>query len=413
MRELFPPEEMHERLRYTQLFMEHFRLRKGATKDFRHPLSTEVLYRIYKKMYPDANLSEADFELYFIILGAVNQSGSIFLDLRAQDIKEVNPALWDCINTLLTPEKYSLMTAKCASRIATDPTENGVIQFFDRFTRRRIKDVKSSVTQLYSLYTLYCIQNNIPILGNKRFVYMLAKYVGPVKKGYANGKSGVNYVCCDIPANQHWEQSLKIGIGVFEYLTKLFDNNGKLLKFDSNGNPEQLTQAHIIYRLSGGKYESTTTEEGSAEPEQEIGSDINGREDEGPITDVDGGQEESDAETSDDTDEGSYSGTKECEHEDESITTIAGSESTDDDYDEDSDDGNGDAADEGFDDELDYDNQEKPTLKEVFAALEIAYRINPGTFTKRVMNSYLVSMDVDYGAEDIWDDFMQFVGGKK
>lgn len=413
MRELFPPEEMHERLRFTQFFTEHFKLRKGVTKDFRHPFTVDLLYRIYKRMYPDAKLSEADFELYFIILGAVQQTGSIFLDLRAQDVKEINPALWDCIETIVTPKKYSFLTAKALTRKSMDPVENNTIKFFDLFVRRRDKPVKTSVSRIFSLYSLYCMQNNMAILGNKRFVHMLAKYVNPVKKGYADGKSGVNFVCCEIPTEDLWQNSLQLGLGVFSYLGKHFDNNGKLLKFDADGKPEQLTQAHITYRLAGGKYESQAAEERSAEQEEKADGDIDGREDESPIAYVSGGTEESDPETSDDADEGSYSGTEESQHDYGTNSETAGSESTDDGFDDDAEDDSRDAEYEGIDDEPDLDNQEKPTLKEVFTALEIAYKINPGTFNKKAMNSYLVSMDVDYSAEDIWDEFMEFVGGEK
>lgn len=412
MREMFTQEEMRERLRFTQLFNDHFRLRKGFTKDFRHPFTVDLLYRIYQRMYPEAHLSAADFELYFNIIGAISTSGSIYLDLRAQDVNEIHPALWKCIETIVTPEKYGLLTAQSTLRKTVDPAENYTLQFFDLFVRRRNKKIKTSIQQLFSLYSLYCIQNNFPLLGNKRFIGMINKHINPVKKGYADGKSGINYVFCEIPAEISWPVSLQLGLGVFNFLEKYFDNTGKVLKFTSEGVPDQITQAHITYRLAGKINESQTETKGSTEQKQEDSPDVNGRENESIIPYVGGGETESDTEASDNADEGSYSGTEECEYTDGTTTQVAGSEFTDDDFNEDAEDDSRDAEYEGSDDEPDYNNQEKPTLKEVFTALEIAYKINPGTFNKRAMNSYLVSMDVDYGAEDIWDKFMQFVGGE-
>ncbi|NMB15242.1 MAG: hypothetical protein GX985_08365, partial [Gallicola sp.] len=412
MRELFPPEEMDERLRFTQFFMDNFVIHKKSTKSFMHPFTTDLLFKIYKKINPETKLSEADLELYFIMLGATQSTGSIFLDLRAQEIKEITPSLWSCIESLVSIDKYRQLDAKGVLRKTLNPEDNCAIKFIDLFMRNRGINVKTSSAQVFSLYSLYCIQNNLPAKSRKGFSSMIIKYFGPIKKGYLDGKSGITYIHCEIPPEALWSLSLKHGLGVFSYLGKYFDNQGKRLTFDVDGNPDQLTQAHILYRLTGGKHEQTATEEGSAEQEEKADGDVDGREEESPIAYVSGGKEESDAETRDDADEGSYSGTEESQHDYGTNSETAGSESTgsestDDGFD---DDDSRDAEYEGIDDEPDLDNQEKPTLKEVFTALEIAYKINPGTFNKKAMNSYLVSMDVDYGAEDIWDEFMKFIG---
>lgn len=415
MRELFPPEEMDERLRFTQFFMDNFVIHKKSTKSFMHPFTTDLLFKIYKKINPETKLSEADLELYFIMLGATQSTGSIFLDLRAQEIKEITPSLWSCIESLVSIDKYKQLDAKGILRKKFNPEDNGALKFIDLFVRNRGPNVKTSFAQVFSLYSLYCIQNNFPVKSRKGFSSMFIKYFGPIKKGYLNGKSGITYVHCEIPPEALWPLSLKHGLGVTTFSGQFFDNKGKRLTFDVDGNPDQLTQAHIIYRLTGGKHEQTTTEEGSAEQEQEeTGADINGREDESIIADVSRGKEEGDSEACNNSDERRRSGTEEEQPIPADTPEVIGGYTQGDSIipiyaDDDSDD----ADDEGSDDEFDGDYQEKPTLKEVFAALEIAYRINPGTFNKKAMNSYLVSMDVDYGAEDIWDEFMKFVGGTK
>lgn len=415
MRELFPPEEMDERLRFTQFFMDNFIIHKKSTKSFIHPFTTDLLFKIYKRMNPDAKLSEADFELYFTVLGATQPSGSIFLDLKAQEISEVSPSLWCCIESLVSVDKFRRLNAKEVLRKRFNPEDNCAIKFINLFVRNRGTNVKTSFTQVFSLYSLYCIQNNLPAKSRKGFSSMIIKYFGPIKKGYLDGKSGITYMHCEIPPEALWSLSLKHGLGVTTFSGQFFDNQGKRLTFDVDGNPDQLTQAHILYRLTGGKHEQTATEEGSAEQEQEeTGADINGREDESIIADISRGKEEGGSEACNNSDEGSCSGTEEEQPTPANTPEVIGGYTQGDTIipiyaDDDSDD----ADDEGSDDEFDGDYQEKPTLKEVFAALEIAYRINPGTFNKKAMNSYLVSMDVDYGAEDIWDEFMKFVGGAK
>lgn len=414
MRELFPPEEMDERLRFTQFFMDNFIIHKKSTKSFMHPFTTDLIFKIYKKINPETKLSEADLELYFIMLGATQSTGSIFLDLRAQEIEEITPSLWSCIESLVSIDKYRQLEAKEVLRRSFNVEDDTANKFISLFVRKRDSKTKTAFAQIFSLYSLYCMQHNLPVKSRKSFSALFAKNFGEIKKGYVNGKSGVTYAHCEIPPEDSWALSLKYGLGITPLFGQFFDNQGKQLNFDTNGEPDQLTQAHIIYRITGGKHEQTATEEGSAEQEQEASADVNGREDKSLITDVSRGEEEGDAKTSDNSDERSHSGAEEERSMPADTPEVIGGYTQGDSIvpiyaDDDSDD----ADDEGSDDEFDGDYEEKSTLKEVFAALEIAYKINPGTFNKKAMNSYLVSMDVDYSAEDIWDDFMQFVGGEK
>lgn len=420
MRELFPPEEMDERLRLTQFITTFFTFRSKVTKDFRHPFTADSLFAIYKKSCPDTKLSAADFELYFIILGAVKETGSIFLDLNPLHSAEIPNTLLQSISPLLTTQKYRQITALPPAQVTLNIEMNGAVRFLHLFVRARDKNTKTSMQQLFSFYSLYCIQEKLPVIGRKGFAQAITRHVGPVKKGYVDGKSGTTFAQCEIPQTQMWQLSLQYGLGIFDYLGKYYDNRGKVLDFQ-NDEPSALTQAHITYRLTGGKNESTTTQEGSAEQEKETTSDISGRTPESSIAHVSRGEEEGDTEACDHSDEGSLSGTEEGQQDgtdsevaDGGTSEIIGGYTNGDQvipiYADDEDD---DARYEESDDKLDGDYQEKPTLKEVFAALEIAYKINPGTFDKKAMNSYLVSMDVDYAAIDIWDDFMKFVGGSK
>ena len=95
MRELFSPEEMEDRLRLTQFLSNNFIFHKKVTTHFRYPFDIDLMYKIYKRNFPDTVLSEADIELYFVMLGAINETGHIFTNLRAQHKNHINDVLWD------------------------------------------------------------------------------------------------------------------------------------------------------------------------------------------------------------------------------------------------------------------------------------------------------------------------------
>ena len=409
MQEIFSQEEMAERLLFTQFLNHHFVPRKNKTEDFRHPLDTGLLYRIYRRSFPDGELSEADIHLYCTITGLLNPVGAIFVDLRATKVEQIPPSLWRSVEPLLRPQTINNLTSSAPASRSIDPAVNTALDFFDLFVRRRSKNVKVSISRMFNLYSMYAMGQTTKILGRKRFVDVIKNYLGDVKKGYADGKSGATYTYGEIPDEDFWPIGLSLGLGIFEIGGKFFDNEGKVLFFDEEYKPDTLTQAHILYRITGGKasYESGTKEEGSAEQEEETYTNDFRREEESAFTDA----EEDQREDSNGPIEGSFSGTEECRHEDtegafidftkEFTRSEPAEEYTRSDISEYA----------GTDDEFEGDYQEEPTLKEIFAALEVAYKITPGAFDQKMMNSYLVSMDVDYAAADIWDDFMEYLRG--
>ncbi len=409
MQEIFSQEEMEERLLFTQFLNHYFVPRKNKTEDFRHPLDTGLLYRMYRRSFPDGELSEADIHLYCTITGLLNPVGAIFLDLRVDKAEQLPPSLWRSVEPLLKPRKIINLTSSAPASRSIDPAVNIALDFFNLFVRRRSKNVKVSIGRMFNLYSMYAMQHTTEILSRKRFVDTIKNYLGDVKKGYADGKSGATYTHGKIPDEEFWPLSLSLGLGIFEVGGKFFDNEGKTLFFNEEHEPDTLTQAHILYRVVGGKIndESGTKEEGSAEQEEETSTDDFRREEESALTDAEEDQEED----SDGSIEGSFSGTEECGCEDTEGTFIDTTER----YirSELAEKREGIDASEyaGADDEFEGDYQEEPTLKEIFSALEVAYKITPGAFDLKMMNSYLVSMDVDYAAVDIWDDFMEYLRG--
>jgi hypothetical protein len=379
-----------------------------------------MLFDIYRILYPDTKLSAADMQLYFAVNGLAKE-GSIYMDLRAEHITQIPDVLFTRIEAHLTIDTLRKLDMAAKYAVSADPA----VAVFEEFRRLFIKvgraGTRTKLTRMHNLYALYCIDNKHTPIGNKRFAQLVANTVSPVRRGYAEQTSGVNYAMCSIPIDKHWKDSLRLGIGLFESMGKLYDNLGKRIDLENKSEiTVASTKMYIENRLRGKAYDQTEEEETLQEEEKFRADDrrtiegseetTQGREEEvctSAGNDTSSESSESPTESSIPRDASSEdSGIDIAEDDIAHTDTEVGSsgiesepiETTDTGYD-------------GTDDEYDeYYTEEPATLKEIFSALEIVYRINPDTFTKRTMNSYLVSMDVEQCVDDLWDDFMKYIG---
>jgi hypothetical protein len=413
MQKIFNPKETKDRAMFTMFLQEHFLLRQRSTKTFKHPMSIDIIHKMYQSLYPETTLSHADLKMYFAIMG-MGDNDHVFMDIRANHISQIPEILFKRIEAHLSLETLRKLDISSRAPISAVPGVNIFHEFKRLYVSVSISDNRTKTSRLYQLYTLYCLSKGINPIGRKSFARMVSEHISPIRKGYAEGVSGCNYALCKIPADEHWEQSIRFGIGIFVSYQKFFDNKGKNLQLDPDTLEitSDVIALYIKNRIEGeSKYESTkTTEKVSQQEAEERGSD--GRAIEGNAEHVSRREEAIKSKTYNDADETSdlwseKSGfTSITEFEDrEAGDKFSGITETDIEY--------ANAELERLDRESADDYQEDPiTIKEVYKALEIAYKISPTTFDKKTMNSYLVSMDVDFAAEDIWEDFMNYVGGE-
>lgn len=456
MQNIYSEEEMTARSQFTMFFFDYFRLQRKHTNTFKYPLSVDMIYAMYLRLFPNTTISQADMEFFFTVAGF--DARNLYLDLRP-DVK-FSEEMQKGLAPHLRPNVIrSLGMCQETASLSLDRAKNGFNHFMDVFIRPVKDGSRISTQRLFNLYTLFCVAYNIPMLTRKRMIGCLRARFGEVRKGYADGKSGVSYVFGVIPKETNWETSITLGIGLFEHLNKWFDNLGKTIRLDAAQKPiDDVMALYIKQRTEGRRYayesQAETTRGEEKESQKETEQDIIGRTEESPGSDVKRGETESTAEANHDADETSGPGNEKPK--------TSGSKSSKDARRKSSADtdtrsavqfyGGGSktkaprpaATDTGVirdreevqritkeetraepdtieeledpivneGDEEEY-NEAPPSKKEIFAALQIAYKINPTTFDRKSMNSYLVSMDVDYAADDLWDEFMSFVGGAK
>lgn len=412
MQKIFNPKETKDRAMFTMFLQEHFLLRQRTTKTFKYPMSIDIIYKMYRSLYPDTSLSYADLKMYFAIIG-MGDNDNVFMDIRANHISQIPEVLFKRIEAHLSLETLRKLDISSRAPISTVPGVNVFHEFKRLYVSVSISDNRTKTSRLYQLYTLYCLNKGIDPIGRKSFARMVSEHISPVRKGYAEGVSGCNYALCRIPADEHWEQSIRFGVGIFVSYQKFFDNKGKNLQLDPDTLEitSDVIALYIKNRVKGeSEYESTKTSESFPQQEEERSS--NGREIESNAEHVSRREETAESKTYNDADEASSTETAKSGFADnaapadrETDDSFAGITETDIEY--------ANAELERLDRESADDYQEDPiTIKEVYKALEIAYKISPATFDKKTMNSYLVSMDVDFAAEDIWEDFMNYVGGE-
>lgn len=456
MQKIYSEEESDARLHFTTFFHDIFRIQRKHTTTFKYPLSTELLFTMYVRLFPETMLSQADLEHYFITLG-VTDTNNILLELRPE--ATIPQELLDGLTAHMIPRKAAtLQMSKIPAKLSTELAVNSFEHFVDGFVKTVRKDIRTPVRNLFELYILFCSAYKLTPLTRKRALNILRERVGKVYRGYAGGISGVNYILGEIPNKEDWERSIRLGIGVFNYLNQLFDNRGKRIRLTEDNTPVDNEMAlYITQRTEGRKYayvtrqdEPQAAEGGSQEEQKETSADIDGRETQSVDEDVSRGTSQSDTETNNNADEAGGTSDEKPKITRSRVTKDARSDATEDSNQHLTKDSDGTVerrVARSADDEVtrtttiksepvrhreevqaiiepteledpivedDEEFEERPaTKKEIFAALEIAYRINPVTFNQKEMNSYLVSMDVDYAAADLWDEFMQFVGGKK
>ena len=423
MLSVYSVEESKERLRFTMFLQQYFRLKSKGTSTFKYPLDSDFLFALYYKLNPDTILCGADLEVYFSILGVYN-TNQIYIDLIARHASEVPPSMLLALQPHMTIAAIQALNAIGITK-SVDESQNSFIAFINLFVKTTHKGEKTTLSDMYQLYTLYSLNNGISPISTKRMAEIIRAQISPIKKGYVNGASGRNYAICTIPTEERWQHSLTLGIGIFEYMGKLFDNRGKHLAIDyvTCIPKDDVTKLYIANRATkrswnyGEEIESSSTESTSTNEEYPENEVNDGRTPKSPEENVVGSPEKSETkippannnrntgDVSDNTNVGSpkipRSRNTETARSDDADTT----RSRDVRLRTDEAEMDGDTFDD-CEDEPGTDEIEKPSKKEIFAALRITYNINPKTFDKRTMNSFLVSMNVDYSAEDLWDEFM-------
>lgn len=412
MRRIFSEEEMSERANFTLFMQTYFSYSKRHTSTFKYPLSIEMLFHLYKRVNPDTILSAADLILYYNINGLVQQDDNIYVDIRAKHVTEIPEKIFRGIEAHLTLDALRSLDTTARSMISTDPSLNAFREFIRLFYKSSNKNDRVATSKIHSMYMAYCSLHELRPISSKAMALELKTNISPVQKGYAGGKSGVNFISGTLPPDENWQVSLEVGVGIFYKDSKAFDNLGKRL-YLVDGVPDTGTALYIQNRVKGvaikseqsGKAPSSAEEASTIRFLDEYRGAIKAKE-----ADVERTEEASRRSTYNDPDEPND---EEFEESEPSETTHPGTKSSRS-IEQGGSPGGLDWLNAELVTEFDDAYQEEPiTLKEVFAALEITYRISPNTFTEETMDSYLLSMGTEYKAIDLWDDFMYYLRKNK
>ena len=441
MQQIFSTEEMRDRATLTLFLQEYFAFKTKTTSTFKYALPVNTLWHIYSACYPETKLSVDDLRLYFTILG-VSFLDKVFVELRAQHISELPAKLFSQIHAHLTSSTLRALDLSSAATIRNiNPSVKAYYEFQRRFLKTTSKDARTRTARIHAMYVQFCLDQDIAPVSNKRLVQLLAENVSGVRRGHADGKSGVNYVVCTIPPDEYWERSLHYGVGLFNYMEGIYDNLGKRLNLDSVTLEvlDPVTALYLRQRVEGEAYEQAAEESRAQEEEATKAQDgraIDWRTAESLKEAVRSRKKTREASAGDSTDEAGHraakkratpgdraSGTSEDAADRGEVTgdttaNLYGDDklvfTTLDGLDLLGEESSGGIEAESLDlimasaedeDDVPVDS----TLQEVFEAMEIVYKINPATFTPRTMDAFLTSMEVTYTAEEIWDEFMDYI----
>jgi hypothetical protein len=146
MQKIFNPKETKDRAMFTMFLQEHFLLRQRSTKTFKHPMSIDIIHKMYQSLYPETTLSHADLKMYFAIMG-MGDNDHVFMDIRANHISQIPEILFKRIEAHLSLETLRKLDISSRAPISAVPGVNIFHEFKRLYVSVSISDNRTKTSR--------------------------------------------------------------------------------------------------------------------------------------------------------------------------------------------------------------------------------------------------------------------------